>query len=249
MHNKIRLLVELQEYDTKITEIEHRKEKLPKEIEAISKRIEKVKKQLETASENLNALKKERRQVETDIDDMATRIKKSNEKLSTIKTNKEYRAALKEIDELGEEKARLEDRLLEIMEAIEAAERKQNVIKQKIKEEEKAFEQEKKEILKEEKALEMEINKLKEQRERLCQEINSMDGSLLERYNFLRLRKGGIAVSPVIKGVCQTCHLGIPPQKFNELIKGEKLMTCPHCMRIIYWGDDERYQEKKEEVQ
>jgi hypothetical protein len=44
-----------------------------------------------------------------------------------------------------------------------------------------------------------------------------------------------------MKGVCQCCHLAIPPQKFNELIKGEKMMSCPHCMRIIYWGDDERY--------
>jgi len=65
----------------------------------------------------------------------------------------------------------------------------------------------------------------------------------------LRLKKGGIAISPVIKGVCQMCHLGIPPQKFNELIKGETLMTCPNCMRIIYWGEDERYQLKREETQ
>ena len=249
MHKKIRLLIELQECDMKINEMEHKKEKIPKKIESISRKMDKVKKELEDESDNLNALKKERRQVEMDIDDMETKIKKSNEKLSSIKTNKEYRAALKEIDELGEEKAKLEDRLLQIMEAIEAAEKKHALIKEKIDKEERIVAEEKKEILKEEKALDLEIDKLKKQREKLCQEINSMDGSLLEKYDFLRLRKGGIAISPVIKGVCQTCRLGIPPQKFNELIKGEDLMTCPHCMRIIYWGDDERYQEKKEEVQ
>lgn len=249
MHRKIRLLIGLQECDLKISDIENKKEKLPRKIESISKRMDKVKKELQDQSINLDTLKKERRQVEMDIDDMETKIKKSNEKLSSIKTNKEYRAVLKEIDELGEEKARLEDRLLEIMETIESAEKTYNIIKKKVKKEEKSFEKEKEEILKEEKALESEIDRLKNQREKLCKKINSIDGSLLEKYDFLRLRKGGIAISPVIKGVCQTCHLGIPPQKFNELIKGDNLMTCPHCMRIIYWGDDERYQDKREEVQ
>ena len=124
MHKKIRLLIELQECDMKISEMEHKKEEIPKKIESISRKIDKAKKELDDESNNINALKKERRQVEIDIDDMETKIKKSNEKLSSIKTNKEYRAALKEIDELGEEKAKLEDRLLEIMEAIEAAEKK-----------------------------------------------------------------------------------------------------------------------------
>ena len=250
MHKKIRLLIDLQECDIKINEMEHKKEELPKKIESISRRTEKVKRELENESDNLDALRKERRQVEMDIDDMETKIKRSNEKLSSIKTNKEYRAALKEIDELGEEKARLEDRLLEIMEAIEAAEKKCHIINERIKNEERLVEMEKKEILEEEKALEEEIDRLKKQRERLCKEISGIDGSLLKKYDFLRFKKGGIAISPVVKGVCQTCRLGIPPQKFNELIKGEVLMTCPHCMRIIYWGDDERYQNtKKEEVQ
>ena len=249
MHKKIRLLIDLQECDIKINEMEHKKKELPKKIESISKKMDKSRQELEDESEKLNALKKERRQVETDIDDMETKIKKSNEKLSSIKTNKEYRAALKEIDELGEEKARLEDRLIEIMEAIEAAEKKFRVIKERIKDEEKLFELERKEVLKEEEALQKEIDRLKKQRDKICEQINGMDGSLLKKYDFLRLRKGGIAISPVVRGVCQTCRLGIPPQKFNELIKGEVLMTCPHCMRIIYWGDDERYQDnKKEEV-
>jgi predicted nucleic acid-binding Zn-ribbon protein len=37
--------------------------------------------------------------------------------------------------------------------------------------------------------------------------------------------------------------MGIPPQAFNELIRGDKLLTCTNCSRIIYWGDDERFSE------
>ena len=69
----------------------------------------------------------------------------------------------------------------------------------------------------------------------------TMDQDLFKRYVFLKERKGGHAISSVVKGVCQTCHMGIPPQKFNELIKGKSLLTCPNCQRIIYWGEDEQF--------
>ena len=247
MHKKIKLLIELQECDLKINNIQQRKKQIPNKIELISKKINKVKEELENDLANLNALKKEKREIEMKIDDMEEKIRKSNEKLSSIKTNKEYRAALKEIDELEEQKSQLEDRLLEILESIETAEQKHKLMQEKVKQEEKEFEKEKEKILAEEKVLDFEIEKLKTHRQELCEKINKIDKTLLQKYDFLRSRKGGIAISPVIKGVCQTCHLGIPPQKFNELIKGDSLMTCPHCMRIIYWGDDERYQDQNQD--
>ncbi len=246
MHNKIKLLIKLQECDLKINSIQQKKKRLPEKIELLSKKMNEVKQELENDLAHLNALKKERREIEIEIDDMEEKIRKSNEKLSSIKTNKEYRAALKEIDELEEQKSQLEDRLLEIMETIEKAEKKHKLMQEEIKQKEEEFEKEKKKILAEEKVLDSEIEKLKKYRQELCDKISKIDKALLQKYDFLRARKGGIAISPVIRGVCQTCHLGIPPQKFNELIKGDSLMTCPHCMRIIYWGDDERYQEQKE---
>ena len=49
-------------------------------------------------------------------------------------------------------------------------------------------------------------------------------------------------MSAVVGGVCQTCHMGIPPQRFNELRRGDALMSCSNCKRIIYWADDAHYQ-------
>ena len=72
--------------------------------------------------------------------------------------------------------------------------------------------------------------------------VQTIDQELLKKYLFLKERKGGQAISPVVGGVCQTCHMGIPPQKFNELIKGHSLLACPNCDRIIYWGEDQHYQ-------
>ena len=42
------------------------------------------------------------------------------------------------------------------------------------------------------------------------------------------------AIVPVINGVCQGCFMSIPPQQFNDILRGDKLLNCPTCQRILY---------------
>ena len=68
------------------------------------------------------------------------------------------------------------------------------------------------------------------------QEIQkSIPKQLLKRYDFIREKRQGIAITEVRHGVCQACHMNLPPQKFIELQMDKELMTCPHCQRIIYF--------------
>src|SRR4029079_12811774 len=46
--------------------------------------------------------------------------------------------------------------------------------------------------------------------------------------------KKGYAVAPVVKGVCQGCHMALPPQLANVLARMESIQTCPRCTRLIY---------------
>src|ERR1041385_52079 len=46
--------------------------------------------------------------------------------------------------------------------------------------------------------------------------------------------KRGYAVAPVVKGVCQGCHMALPPQLSNILARMESIQTCPRCGRLIY---------------
>jgi predicted nucleic acid-binding Zn-ribbon protein len=62
---------------------------------------------------------------------------------------------------------------------------------------------------------------------------------MLKTYDLLRARRAEVAISAVVGGICQACHLEIPPQKFNELQRCKEMMSCPHCNRLIYWGEDE----------
>ncbi|MEA2040450.1 MAG: C4-type zinc ribbon domain-containing protein [Thermodesulfobacteriota bacterium] len=231
-------LIGLQDCDIRIVRIRIKKEEGPAKIQVLQAGLEVMERRSEAELAQLEESKKQRRKIEQDVKDIDGGIKKSEAKLSTIKSNKEYQAALKEIDDLNKGKLLLEDQVIEFMEELEELEKRCADTKTEGVRLKHEFETDREAILKEMKALDKELQTLERERSRLCR---STDDDLLKRYNFLKERKNGLAVSPVINGVCQTCHMDIPAQKFNELIRGDMFMTCPHCKRIIYWGEDERF--------
>jgi hypothetical protein len=88
------------------------------------------------------------------------------------------------------------------------------------------------------------MEKLEVQRQALAARREALRGGLpaplLKRYEFILTRRNGSAISEVRAGVCQGCHLNILPQQYIDLQKGEEIIQCPHCQRILYWlGEEE----------
>ena len=66
-------------------------------------------------------------------------------------------------------------------------------------------------------------------------QVKEIQEGLLRKYDTLRERRKGLAVVNVVQGVCQGCFMNIPPQQFNQLLKGDKILDCPTCQRILYY--------------
>jgi predicted nucleic acid-binding Zn-ribbon protein len=238
LQEKMKRLIELQACDTRIAELRRRIEEDPSRVQALEEMLKRAEAAAQAGLTQVDETKKERRTVERQIDERENQIQKSNVKLSNIKSNKEYQAALKEIDALRHEKTALEDKAIELMEKIEALERQGSEAGKELDSVRETTTAEKNRIQGETKAMVEEVDRLEKERQTLC---GFIEASILKRYDFLRDRKGGVGISPVIKGICQTCHIGIPPQQFNLLLRGEELMNCPNCTRIIYWGENKAY--------
>jgi len=58
--------------------------------------------------------------------------------------------------------------------------------------------------------------------------------SLLRKYHTLFQRRGGLALVPAKNGACLGCHMQLPPQQYNKLLKVTEIQSCPHCNRILY---------------
>lgn len=240
LKDKIRTLIELQQADNRIQDLLNRKKQGPLKIKALADEMEAVSNGFREDEERLDSLKKERRSLETEVEDLDGKISKSNEKLSNIKSNKEYSAALKEIEGLKKQKNRIEDELLQQMEELEQLTQRCKNNQDRLNELRQTFERDKEAVQKELTQLDKELKKQERKRTTIAKKT---DPELLSRYRLVREHIGPSAISPVIDGVCQSCHMGIPPQMFNELMKCLELTSCPHCNRIIYWGDDAHFQD------
>jgi predicted nucleic acid-binding Zn-ribbon protein len=245
LKEKLSNLICLQDCDNRIRRIMDKKNEGPLRIKKLEDELNAIEQRFKEESSRFEALRKSRRNIEQETQDLESKIEKSNIRLSNIKSNREYKAVLKEIDDLKKAKFQAEDRALQVMEEIEILEKRCEDNEKDAVELRKKCDEDKKEVMTELKALDKELQSLEKKRDLFC---SAVEKELLDKYLFLKERKQGQAVSPVSEAVCQVCRIRIPPQTYNELIKGNALLTCTNCSRIIYWADDEDYKKALSEI-
>jgi len=67
------------------------------------------------------------------------------------------------------------------------------------------------------------------------QELANFPKGLAEQYKKLRtIKRTGPAIVPIRKEQCSGCHMKVSQNTINEVRRGQKLMTCESCSRILY---------------
>ena len=57
------------------------------------------------------------------------------------------------------------------------------------------------------------------------------------RYEFIRKRLEHPVIVAVKEGICTGCHIAVPPQSYIELQRGQQILSCPNCQRLIFWNE------------
>lgn len=232
MDENFKLILRIQSTDTRVDEITREQEGAPKEIQRLKDDLDLLEKSMEQDLSNLEDLKKGNMGLERDLEEIELKLKKSKAKLNDVKSNKEYQAVLKEIEELNELTFQKEEVVIKWMEEIEIQEKECADNDKRWEQSRKEYESEEKKFLQRMEELGKEVQSLHEQRLKLSREV---DQDLLGRYTALRAHLRSQVIVPVTDAVCGGCHLGIPPQQYNDLIRGDSLQSCPNCNRIIYF--------------
>lgn len=236
MLQELSKLIEVQELDKVIQEVTGEMEHLPGELRTEEAALEDLKAQQAGHLQELENLQKQRRDTETETVEMEEGIKKSRARLMEIKSNIEYKAMLKEIAFKEDQRDQRETRMLEFLEQMEAKKRAQAEIEVQLQERQAVLNQRSAAVAAEVKKLKQRLTGLEEQRKKLRKGVPA---PLLKRYEFIRQRRNGTAIAPVFDGFCFGCHMNILPQQFIDLQKGEEILQCPHCQRILYWQEEE----------
>lgn len=185
-------------------------------------------------SDELEADRKAYREGELDIKTNQETIAKSDAKLRQVKTNKEYQATLREIDELKRKNSAQEDELLVLLEKIDNAEAH-------LSERDKRFQQRKNEIIAQQNTIREEAAEkrtdmaaLETEREEIATAIPK---AVMAQVAEIKNRRGRPVIAAVSACICGGCHMNIPAQLYNELQRCDSLKRCPMCQRIIYWNE------------
>ena len=228
----INVLVKLQYLDTEAERIKSTLNDVSKKLENLDLSLTEIEQTIKNQESVLSELKKEYRDYESDVKINLGKIKKSQEKLRSVKTNKEYQSLLKEIEDVNSKNSLIEDKMIECLDRIDETEdiiekRKEDYLQlsDHINSEKQNIEHEA--VIDKKKLDELDMDRKKVS--------GLIDSQLFKTYLMIKeQQRGGLAVVPVKDAVCHGCNVNLPPQLYNELFRYKSLKFCPNCQRIIY---------------
>jgi predicted nucleic acid-binding Zn-ribbon protein len=226
-------LIKLQELDIEMGRLSILLENIPLQIEEIDKNIEESLQIVQDAKSKLAQNQKVRRDLETEVQDNKEKTIKYKRQLNEVKTNKEYRSLLKEIDETNLRIDTLEEKIIEEMLQADEIEKEIKTANEKAAVAHQELSKKREIIFQEKSEAEDKMKKLEENREELVPKIPS---DQLKLYNQISSKKNGIVLSEIHDEFCSMCHMRVRPQMVNELLAGSKIILCENCGRILYYS-------------
>ena len=229
----LQLAVRLQELDNRVTELTREISALPKHIAEIEKKLESHTRKLEADRAALTANQKDRKKDEGDVQLQEQKISKLRAQMLDAKTNEQYRAFQHEIEFCENEIRRAEDHVLELMAESEPLDRNVKAAELALKAEKAQVDAEKQEAVartaEDKKALEQ------AQQER-AQIVARLNPSLYRQYERIRKGRRGVAIAEAVDGRCGACQIALRLQFYQDLKRGDQVMFCESCARIIYYN-------------
>jgi predicted nucleic acid-binding Zn-ribbon protein len=214
--------------------------KLEKDLEAIPERRAEIEREFDQRAFEIRALetrrdeaKHERARLEMEVVEQKGRVERAERNLMSSKKQDEYTAAIREADAARKQISTLETQILEQLESLEQAEAALNERAAEIA----SLNSDREARLKafdDETSLQSEqLKKSKSEREQVFAVLPKALSALYGRIS-ARIRDG-VAVAEARNRSCTACFMSLRPQVMSEIRRGEDVITCDNCGRILYY--------------
>ena len=231
IEDKLKALYQLQSIDSEIDKIRTVRGELPLEVQDLEDDLKGLETRINKIDLDIEENEKFVASRKLAIKESEELVKKYNDKLGSIKNNREYDSLSKEIEfqnlEIELANKKIKDSLAKIEflnESKQATSEKFNDKKEIFLEKKKELENIVSETEKEEKSL---LNK-SEKAEKVVEE------RLLSAYKRIRQNsRNGLAVVSIDRDACGGCFSKIPPQRQLDIRTHKKIIVCEHCGRIL----------------
>ncbi|MDR1776775.1 MAG: C4-type zinc ribbon domain-containing protein [Desulfovibrio sp.] len=243
--DQIKQLVELQKVDDAIFFVRQDVEKTPRDIENLEERFAKSEAQRQHLLDKIAHLEEQQKRIALEIEEDATKIKKSRNKLMQVSNTREYQAMMREMDNMEKMNYSREEEKNTLVEELESQQRAladmdagHSSIQAELEVKKSGMEEK---LAK----ARSELEELEKKRKEVSVGIPQ---AVFMRYEFIRSRLEHPVIVPVKDGVCLGCDISVPPQTFIEIQRGHQILSCPNCQRLIYWCEHFSEQEETRQL-
>ena len=225
-------LIELQKTDTNLRRLKNLLETAEARRAEIEQEFEQHAFSVREIQNRRDALHAKRADLEKQVAENKTYLERADRNLKHAQNSKEYETAMRETDALQKQIAAFETQIVEGMEEAEGVEKELADRSDEIE----SLDTKRKAALKE---FDTSIAKDKTEFDKETKHRDEAFATLPDRlasvYNRLAQRsRDGIAVAEVVNGSCSACYMQLRPQAQVNVKKGDEIITCESCTRILY---------------
>ena len=242
MKEEMEKLISLQQIDSEISGFDQAIAKCEGEVVKREQAIQEKQDRLTTLRAKIERLTEKQQENQSEHDEAMARMKDRQNKMILVQTSREHQALLKEIEDNKKLARETEERALQFIEQLEQLEAETATLDNLCKGEQELLAEARQGATKEIKRLSASKKGIENERKAKAEAVEAVH---MQRYNKLISRRAGLAVVAVHDSVCLGCHMTLPPQQVNEVMKGDKLNICPTCQRILYFKEPTENQEEE----
>jgi hypothetical protein len=225
-------LIALQALDSAAEAARRRQSELPAAEQAIEAREADAGAALERVKVQVAANHDRRRALEKDVAVVDSRLGRFDDHKAAVKTNQEYTALLHEIAGAREEKDRLEEQILLLLEEADTLTAEQRAAEAAVADARTDATTARANLATERQALGVELRRLAAER---TTHAAAADARPLALYEQLLKGRRGIGVARLAGETCTACHVRLRPHVAQMIRRNDSIVQCESCQRILYF--------------
>lgn len=240
MRAELEQLIALQHADTSRRRLQAELDAIPQRRAEIESEFDQRAFEFKAIETRLAEARERRAALERELAETRTRAEKAERDLMSSTNSKAYEAAIREIDSAKKHISTLETQIIELMETVEQAERETAErepeiarLRAELDERLRAFEEQTRTQAEQ-------LAATSAERDRIVSEMPKSAHALYKRISE-RIRDG-VAVAEARNNSCSACHIALRPQVMAEVRRGDEVILCDNCNRILYYVPAERAQ-------
>ena len=232
MKAELQKLIALQNLDTTIRKLEKDQQATPERRAEIEREFDQRAFEIRALENRRDEAKHTRARLENEVLEQKTRAERAERNLMSSKKQDEYTAAIREADAARKQISALETQILEQMEQLEQAETALKARADEIASMNSDREAKLKAFDEQTGTIGEQLAAARKEREEVFANLPKPMSSLYARIG-ARIRDG-VAVAEARNRSCSACFMSLRPQVMAEVRRGEEIITCDNCGRILY---------------